>query len=71
MGDWGGCYIDPSEAPPSGYKCRCINIAGAGCYGKVEKCDSPNDVGCSGCIEKECCSDANTYGDCNGYKSKW
>ena len=39
--------------------------------GIVKKCDSPNDVGCSGCIEKECCSDAGTYGDCNGYKSEW
>ena len=70
IGSWRGCYIDPHGAPPRGYKCNCLNIDWYGCFGRVEKCDSPNAVGCSGCIEKECCSDAGygmEPGDCNGY----
>ena len=67
FGSFGGCYIDPHEAPPRGYKCNCLNGVGFGCTGKVEKCDSPYDVGCSGCSGKECCSAAGTLGDCNGY----
>ena len=67
--DLDGCVIKPEAPPPPGYKCNCKNrgVWPFFCYGELEACDSPNDYGCSGCFEKECCSDAGAKGDCKGY----
>merc|ERR1712060_546423 len=64
-----GCTINPQEPPPPGYKCKCMfgNTRPASCFGELEACSSPNDHGCSGCSEKECCSDAEPKGNCDGY----
>ena len=64
-----GCVINPQEPPPPGYKCNCnrSQFRPVHCSGELEACDSPNDYGCSGCSEKECCSDAGPNGDCHGY----
>ena len=61
-----GCRIDPAEPSPSGFKCNCQRF-GAQCEGKPIPCESIDEYGCSGCAEKECCSDEGLNGDCNGY----
>jgi len=68
--DGGGCIISPLEPPPPGFKCQCtkfrIHGGTAKCDGVAVKCESPNDDGCSGCTEKECCLGE----ECDGYNVK-
>ena len=61
-----GCAIDPAKPPPKGYKCNCQH-KGFLCEGKAIPCESIDEYGCSGCAEKECCSNEGLHGDCNGY----
>ena len=66
MGVNGGCRI--TETPPNGYKCSCRYWGFWTCGGILEKCNSENEVGCSGCNEEYCCSDSTpVVGDCGGY----
>ena len=63
-----GCFIDPKEPPPIGYKCNCKYVGGIEwCYGELEKCDSREEHGCSGCSKRQCCSDKGPLGNCYGY----
>ena len=66
-----GCKIDPDEKPPKGYRCNCrFNLFD--CSGSAIPCSDSDGKGCSGCAEKECCSDEGWNGECNGYdKIKW
>jgi len=61
-----GCKINPDEKPPKGYKCNCRYDYFV-CSGFAIPCSDPDSKGCSGCAEKECCSDEGWNGDCNGY----
>ena len=65
-GCFGGCRVN--KAPPKGYKCKCRYLGFWTCDGIPEKCSSEDDVGCSGCKEKECCDDSQpVVGDCSAY----
>ena len=55
----GGCYIDCQRAPPPGYRCKCSYST---CSGTPQICNSYNDIGCSGCSDRECCTKS-----CRGY----
>lgn len=52
------------EAPNmEGYKCQCsFKFLKMQCKGEPVKCGDPDEVGCNGCKEKECC-----IGNCGGY----
>ena len=62
-----GCYIDPAEPPPKGYKCNCKYFLN--CFGDAEPCDESelDDPACSGCFTEECCTESGPLGNCNGY----
>ena len=58
---FGGCRID--EPAPLGYKCFCSKFEIIHtCNGRGQKCKSANELGCNGCMEKECCA-----GSCEAY----
>ena len=61
------CRINPCEPPPKGYKCNCrYNVFF--CSGYAVPCnDDPDSKACSGCANKECCSEEGWNGDCNWY----
>jgi len=62
----GGCII--SEAPPSGFKCRCLYMGFWTCTGQAIGCDAQekNDGYCPGdCYSIDCCNYGG--GDCGGY----
>lgn len=62
-----GCYIDPAEPPPKGYKCNCKYFLS--CFGDPEPCNESelDDPACSGCFTEECCTESGPLGNCNGY----
>ena len=62
----GGCKI--YEEPPKGYMCHCWRPFFFTCTGETLKCVSEDDVGCSGCKEKECCD---PMGNCWVYEEKY
>ena len=61
-----GCYIDPNEPPPKGYRCNCQYFLD--CWGDAEQCiDNRFDPECSGCYTEDCCTESGYLGNCNGY----
>ena len=63
-----GCRINPFHPPPKGYKCNC-RYHFFTCTASLVPCnDDPDSKACSGCADKECCSNEGWNGDCTYYE---